>query len=63
MEEVFINNEAILLRLNPIENIWSKVTSHVKKHLGIPNVVPPRLGKQRLKYLENLTHQHLLIMR
>lgn len=40
--------------LNPIENIWSKIKASVKRRNRVPVVEPPRLGEQRLVYLENL---------
>ena len=39
--------------LNPIENIWSKLKSHVKRHMRLPAIVPPGVGEQRLVYVEN----------
>lgn len=40
--------------LNPIENIWQKIKSNVKRHMRPPVVVPPGVGEQRLVYVENL---------
>ena len=38
--------------LNPIENIWSKMKSHINRHMRVPAVVRPGLGEQRLQYVE-----------
>jgi len=40
--------------LNPIENIWSKIKSHIKTNMRLPNVAPPNVGEQRLSFLEGL---------
>lgn len=55
----FENNEAYLLRLgpyspmlNPIENVWSSLKSHVKSNLRIPEIQGPNIGEQKLQYLE-----------
>lgn len=40
--------------LNPIENIWSKLKAGVKRNNGVPQVVGPGVGVQRLEYLERL---------
>ena len=38
--------------LNPIENMWSKMKSHIKRHMRVPAVVCPGVGEQRLQYVE-----------
>ena len=38
--------------LNPIEQIWSKIKSHVKRNMSVPNVSGDNLGEQRLQYVE-----------
>ena len=38
--------------LNPIENVWSKMKSHIKRQMGVPAVVRPGLAEQRLQYAE-----------
>ena len=38
--------------LNPIENVWSKMKSHIKRHMRVPAVVRPGVGEQRLQYVE-----------
>ena len=38
--------------LNPIENVWSKMKSHIKRQMGVPAVVRPGLAEQRLQYVE-----------
>ena len=51
--------------LNPIENIWSKMKSHIKRHMRVPEVAHPGVGEQRLQYVEQcidnamatITHQ------
>lgn len=43
--------------LNPIEIIWSKIKSHVKTNLTIPNFNAPGVGEQRLVYLERVIDQ------
>lgn len=40
--------------LNPIENVWSVVKSHVKRINRDPIVHAPGVGEQRLIYLENI---------
>lgn len=40
--------------LNPIENIWSKMKSHVKKEMVVPNVSGHAIGEQRLVFAEGL---------
>lgn len=40
--------------LNPIENIWSKLKSVVKRNNRVPVVEPPGVMEQRLQYLEGL---------
>lgn len=61
LEQVFLNSPASFLRLspyspmlNPIETIWSKMKCYIKDKMRIPNVEPPRVGEQRIIYLENL---------
>nr|CAI5861856.1 unnamed protein product [Callosobruchus analis] len=60
-EGVINNTEATLLRLgpyspmlNPIENIWSKITTYVKTHLRVPQVRGIGIVEQRLLYLEEI---------
>lgn len=67
--ETAINNfqgteKATLLRLgpyspmlNPIENIWSKIKTFVKGHIGIPTTTGPGVIDQRMVYLEQLVDQ------
>ena len=38
--------------LNPVENIWCKMKSHVKWHMRVPAVARPEVGEQRLQYME-----------
>ena len=38
--------------LNPIENVRSKMKSHIKRHMRVPAVVCPGVGEQRLQYVE-----------
>ena len=38
--------------LNPVENIWCKMKSHVKRHMRVPAVARPGVGEQRLQYVE-----------
>ena len=38
--------------LSPIENVWSKMKSHIKRQMGVPAVVRPGLAEQRLQYAE-----------
>ena len=38
--------------LNPIENVWSKMKSHIKRHMRVPAVVCPGVVEQRLQYVE-----------
>ena len=38
--------------LSPIENVWSKMKSHIKRHMGVPAVVYLGVGEQRLQYVE-----------
>ena len=33
--------------LNPIENIWSKMKSYIKRKMSVPDVSPPNVGEQR----------------
>ena len=40
--------------LNPLENLWSKVKSVVKRRMRVPEVAPPRVGEQRLRFVEDL---------
>lgn len=40
--------------LHPIENIWSKLKSVVKRNNRVPVVEPPGVMEQRLQYLEGL---------
>lgn len=61
LTSLFENSPADLLRLgpyspmlNPIENIWAKIKSHVKSAIGIPTVEGPGVGEQRITYLEGL---------
>ena len=37
------------LMLNPIENVWSKMKSHIKRHMRVSAVVCPGVGEQRLQ--------------
>ena len=37
--------------LNPIENVWSKMKSYIKRHMRVPAVCPG-VGEQRLQYVE-----------
>lgn len=48
--------------LNPIEIIWNKIKSNVKQHMRVPDVQPPRVGEQRLQYVEGLIDQALQII-
>lgn len=64
LENVIDGTPATLLRLspyspmlNPIEIIWSKIKSYVKRQLRIPNVEPPGVIEQRLVYLEGIIDQ------
>lgn len=43
--------------LNPIENVWSKIKSNVRRSMEVPEVMAPGLGEQRLQYLERLIGQ------
>lgn len=61
---VFEQSAAVLLKLgpyspmlNPIESIWSKIKSHVKSAVQIPQVEGPGLQEQRLVYLEGLVNE------
>lgn len=63
-ETVVNGTAATLLRLgpyspmlNPIEAIWSKIKTHVRGHLRVPNVAGPGVAEQRLLYLEELIDQ------
>ena len=38
--------------LNPYEKIWSKMKSHIKQHMRVPAIAHPRVGEQRLQYVE-----------
>ena len=38
--------------LNPIENVWSKMKRHIKRHMRVPAVVCPGVGEQRLQYVQ-----------
>ena len=38
--------------LDPVENIWCKMKSHVKRHVSVPAVAHPGVGEQRLQYVE-----------
>lgn len=40
--------------LNPIENIWSKMKSVVKREMVVPNVSGHAIGEQRLVFVEGL---------
>ena len=35
-----------------VENVWSKMKSHIKRHMRVPAVVCPGVGEQRLQYVE-----------
>lgn len=39
-------------QLNPVETIWSKMKALVKQQMRVPQVQPPRVGEQRLVYVE-----------
>lgn len=45
--------------LNPIENVWSKLKSAVKARNRPQVLNPPRLGLQRLEYLEGVIAEAL----
>lgn len=45
--------------LNPIENVWSKLKSVVKRNNRVPVVHPPGVMEQRLVYLELLIQNAL----
>lgn len=41
-------------QLNPVESIWSKMKAEVKQRMRVPPVQPPRVGEQRLAYVEGV---------
>lgn len=45
--------------LNPIENVWSKLKSVVKRNNRVPEVHPPGVMEQRMVYLELLIQNAL----
>ena len=40
--------------LNPVETIWSKMKAVLKQRMRVPQVQPPRVGEQRLAYVQGL---------
>ena len=40
--------------LNPVETFWSKMKAVLKQRMWVPQVQPPRVGEQRLAYVQGL---------
>ena len=40
--------------LNPVETFWSKMKAVLKQRMRVPQVQPPRVGEQRLAYVQGL---------
>ena len=40
--------------LNPVVTIWSKMKAVLKQRMRVPQVQPPRVGEQRLAYVQGL---------
>ena len=45
--------------LNPVETIWSKMKAVLKQRMRVPQVQPPRVGEQRLAYVQGLNDESM----
>ena len=45
--------------LNPVETIWSKMKAVLKQRMRVPQVQPPRVGEQRLAYVQGLIDESM----
>ena len=45
--------------LNPVETIWSKMKAVLKQGMRVPQVQPPRVGEQRLAYVQGLIDESM----